>query len=142
MNFLTLFKSKDLALHLAVAGGLGLSQLFLAQPVLAQTTAAPAQDPMRALLLNLPIFLALFGVIWFAVIRPQKDQQKRQQAFMNTLKKGDEVVTSGGILGTIVGLTDRVVTLEISQGTDIKVLRSQIQALVSEALSVAATTTT
>ena len=95
---------------------------------------APAPDPVKGLLLNLPIFVAFFGLFYFALIRPQKNQQKKQIEFMQSLNRGDEVVTASGIIGTIRGLTDRVVTLEVAPGTEIKVLRTQVQALLKDSL--------
>ncbi|MBS1983640.1 MAG: preprotein translocase subunit YajC, partial [Bdellovibrionales bacterium] len=99
----------------------------------AQTAAAP--DPVKGLLVNLPIFLALFGLFYFGIVRPQKQQQKKQVEFVSSLGKGDEVVTQSGIIGTIRGLTDRVATLEVSPDTEIKVLRSQIQARLKDILN-------
>lgn len=88
--------------------------------------AAPA-SPTQALLVNLPFLLALFALFYFALIRPQRQQQKQHQEFVTTLTRGDEVVTAAGLIGKITGLTDKVATLEVSPGTEIKVLRSQIQ---------------
>ena len=54
---------------------------------------------------------------------------------MNQLKRGDEVVTAAGIIGTIQGINDRVVSLEVSPGTEIKVIKSQVQGLLRNALA-------
>jgi len=96
--------------------------------------AAPAPDPSKGLLLNLPIFIALFALFYFGIIRPQKQQQKKQAEFLTKLERGMDVITSGGIIGKIVGLTDRVVTMEVSQGVEIKVMRAQVQAQLRDAL--------
>jgi len=93
----------------------------------AQEAAAPAASPTEGLLVNLPFLLALFALFYFALIRPQKQQQKQHQEFVTSLGKGDEIVTASGIIGKITGLTDKVATLEIAPGTEIKVLRAQIQ---------------
>jgi preprotein translocase subunit YajC len=60
------------------------------------------------------------------LIRPQQKQAKQQQQFLNDLKNGYKVVTKGGIHGTITGLTDSVVTLEIADKIRVKVSRSAI----------------
>jgi preprotein translocase subunit YajC len=73
-------------------------------------------------------FLVIFSVFYFLVIRPQGKKQKEHQGFLTTLKRGDEVVTASGILGTIDGLTDLYVTLEVASNVKIKVLRTQIAA--------------
>jgi len=107
----------------------------------AATAPAPgstaAADPMKSILLNLPIILALFGLFYFGLIRPQRAQAKKHADFVSSLGKGEEVVTASGIIGNIRGLTDRVVTLEVSPGTEIKVLRSQIQSKLSEVITAA-----
>ena len=73
----------------------------------------------------IPLIL-IFGVFYFIVIRPQQKQAKLQQQFLDDLKTGNKVITKGGIHGTITGLTDSVVTLEIADKVRIKVSRSSI----------------
>ncbi len=72
-----------------------------------------------------PLIL-IFGVFYFMLIRPQQKQAKLQKQFLDDLKNGNKVVTKGGIHGTITGLTDTVVTLEIADKVRIKVERSSI----------------
>ena len=105
-----------------------LTPFIASTAALAQTApAAAAASPMEGLLVNLPFLLALFALFYFALIRPQKQQQKQQVEFAAALGKGDEIVTASGIIGKITGLTDKVATLEVAPGTEIKVLRAQIQ---------------
>jgi len=73
----------------------------------------------------LPLIL-IFGVFYFLLIRPQQKKAKEQQVFLSNLKKGDNVVTTGGIYGTITGLTDTIVTLEIADNIRVKVSRQHI----------------
>ena len=73
----------------------------------------------------IPLIL-IFGVFYFMLIRPQQKQAKLQQQFLDNLKTGNKVITKGGIHGTITGLTDSVVTLEIADKVRIKVSRSAI----------------
>jgi preprotein translocase subunit YajC len=93
------------------------------------TTGAPKQP--GALEMMLP-FVFVFAIFYFLVIRPQVKRQKTHQKFITELKKGDEVITTSGILGTIEGLTDRFVTLEVSDGVSIKVLRSQVASTLAQ----------
>jgi preprotein translocase subunit YajC len=72
-----------------------------------------------------PIFL-IFAVFYFLMIRPQQKKQREQEDWLKTLKKGDDVVTTGGIIGRISGVTDNTVTLEVQEKVRIKVLRSHI----------------
>lgn len=73
----------------------------------------------------IPLIL-IFAVFYFMLIRPQQKQAKLQQKFLDELKNGNKVVTKGGIHGTITGLTDTVVTMEIAEKVRIKVSRSAI----------------
>ena len=71
-------------------------------------------------------FIVMIGVFYFLIIRPQAKRQRESQSFLSQLKRGDEVVTTSGILGRIEGLTERFVTLEIADGVRVKILRSHI----------------
>lgn len=73
----------------------------------------------------LPLIL-IFIVFYFLLIRPQQKKAKEHQEFIANLKKGDEVLTSGGLQGKITGLTDRVATLEIAENVRVKIARSYI----------------
>jgi len=73
----------------------------------------------------LPLIL-IFGVFYFLLIRPQQKKAKEHQQLLANLKKGDLVVTSGGIQGKITGLTDKVVTLEVAENVRVKVSRPYI----------------
>jgi preprotein translocase subunit YajC len=73
----------------------------------------------------LPILL-IFGVFYFLVIRPQSKKAKEHQAMLTQLKKGDDVVTQGGIIGRISGIKDDEVTLQVQEGVRLRVLRSAI----------------
>ncbi len=71
-------------------------------------------------------FIFIFVIFYFLIIRPQAKRQKDHQKFVSELKRGESVVTTSGILGTIEGITDTYVTLEIAEDVRIKILRSQI----------------
>jgi preprotein translocase subunit YajC len=73
----------------------------------------------------IPLIL-IFVIFYFLLIRPQQKKAKQQQAYLSNLKKGDGVVTSGGLHGEITGLTDTVVTLEIADNLRVKVSRQHI----------------
>ena len=76
------------------------------------------------------IMLALiFVVMWFFMIRPQKKQQKELQNFRDSLKKGDKVVTIGGIYGTVTEIKEASVLIEVDNGVKIRVSK---QALVKD----------
>lgn len=96
-------------------------------------TAAPA----GGIASFVPLIL-IFVIFYFLLIRPQQKKAKEHQAYLSSLKKGDEVVTGGGIHGRITGLTDAVVTLEIADGVRIKVNRASIAGSAAEAKKQAA----
>lgn len=102
----------------------------LIMPIAYAQTAAAAGTPN--MLVQLFPFLAMFMIFYFLIIRPQIKNQKVKQQFLSQLKRGDEVLTTGGIFGTIEGLTDKFVTLEISDGVKIKILRDRVMAPVKE----------
>ena len=90
------------------------------------TPAGP--DPIA----NIVLFGMILLVFYFLLIRPQRQQMKSQQDFLGNLKKGEEVITSGGIHGKITGITDLVVTLEIADDLRIKVSRTSIHSYLAD----------
>ena len=72
-----------------------------------------------------PLIL-IFVIFYFLLIRPQQKKAREHQQFLANLKKGDVVVTSGGLHGTVTGLTDKVVTLEIADNVRVKVSRGYV----------------
>lgn len=91
-----------------------------------------AQAGQQSLLMSLFPFLLIFIIFYFLLIRPQKRRLEQEQSMISALSKGDEIYTKSGILGTIVGLTDKVITLQVADGVKFKVLRSQVGGLSSK----------
>ncbi|MGL1932389.1 MAG: preprotein translocase subunit YajC [Desulfotalea sp.] len=79
----------------------------------------------------IPLIL-IFVVFYFLLIRPQQKQAKQQQIFLNELKKGQKVVTKGGIYGEIIDIKDNILSLEIARETIIKVSRDAIAGAVDK----------
>jgi preprotein translocase subunit YajC len=73
--------------------------------------------------------VVIFAIFYFLMIRPQQKQQKKLRAMLGALKKGDEVVTRGGMLAKVFGIVENVVTLEIADGVKVKVTREAIAGL-------------
>ena len=73
------------------------------------------------------MFLLLFVIMWLFMIRPQRKQQKELEAFRAGLKKGDKVITNGGIYGTIADIEDRTVLLKVDGEVKIRVDKSCVQ---------------
>jgi len=81
-------------------------------------------------LVNLLPLLLIFVVFYFLLIRPQQTRAKEHSQMLANLKRNDDVVTSGGLYGKVVALSERVVTLEIAPKVQVKVDRQQIATLV------------
>ena len=75
------------------------------------------------------MLLLIFVVMWFFMIRPQRKQQKELENFRNSLKKGDKVVTIGGIYGTVCEIKENSVLIEVDNNVKIRVSK---QALVKD----------
>ena len=75
------------------------------------------------------MMVALLGIMYFMMIRPQQKKTKEHQSMVAKLASGDEVVTSGGILGRVIDVGDSFVTLEIADSVRIKVQRGQVSSL-------------
>jgi preprotein translocase subunit YajC len=95
----------------------------------AQAAAAPGQPGM---LDQLWLFAAIFAIFYFLMIRPQSKRHKEHQNFLANMKRGDSVVTASGIYGKVEGITEKFVTLEVSDGVNIRILKSQIATTVNE----------
>lgn len=92
----------------------------------AQAAAAP---PGGDFLTTLPMIVMIFALFYFIVIRPQSKRGKEQKLMIEALQKGDEVVTSGGVLGRVVKISGTYIVLEIAANTEINVLKTSIQTL-------------
>ncbi len=94
----------------------------------AQQGGQATGGPLAALL---PLIFMIL-IFYFLIIRPQQKRQKEHRNMLANLKKGDRVLTQGGIYGTITGITDNVVTLEIADNVRVKVQKAFIAGLVSQ----------
>ncbi len=87
-----------------------------------QTAGQSQSNPLFSLL---PLIL-IFVVFYFLLILPQQKKQKQHQQLLNSLKKGDRVITSSGIYGTIANLKENIVSLVIADGVKVDIERSHI----------------
>ena len=78
-------------------------------------------------------FVAIIAIFYFLIIRPQNKKQKETQRMLSTLKKGDKVVTIGGIHGTIQSVREQSVVLKVDENTKIEFNRSAISGIVTAA---------
>jgi preprotein translocase subunit YajC len=97
---------------------------FLIQNANAQ--ASQATDPFGFLLPMIVIFAAFY----FLLIRPQQKKQKAHTALISALKEGDEILTAGGILGKITGVSDHYVVVKIAENAEIKMQKASVSQVV------------
>jgi preprotein translocase subunit YajC len=87
--------------------------------------AGSAADAPPGWIQFLPI-IGMVAIFWFLIIRPQMRQQKAHRAKVAGVKRGDQVVTAGGLLGKVVKVDDEYVELEIAQGVRVKAVKSTL----------------
>lgn len=103
----------------------------------AQTVAKGAGASEQVMFTTVIPLVFLFGIFYFLLIRPQSKKAAELQKMLAALKRNDEVVTTGGLIGRVVELSDRVVTLEIAPNVRVRVERAQIGGLSSYSKSAA-----
>ena len=98
------------------------------QPMLMMMQAAPAGQSggVAGILFGIIPWLGIFAIFYLLMIRPQQQRVKQHQAAINAVKKGDEVVTGGGIRGRVTKVSDDEAEVEIAQGVKIRVIKSTI----------------
>ena len=109
-------------------------ELLLAQaaPEGGQPAACGAAGPQFL------IMLLMFVVIYFIMIRPQQKRMREHTSMLGSLKKGDVVITRGGLVGRVAGVQDKFVTIEIQEKVRVRVLKSAIEQKHDEAAEAAA----
>jgi preprotein translocase subunit YajC len=92
----------------------------------------PAEGAVNPLV-SFPIipYILIFLVFWFLVIKPQKDKQKEQAGMLKNVKKNDEVVTAGGIHGTVVLVKDKTVVVRVDDNVKIEFDKESITKIIS-----------
>ncbi len=100
---------------------------FLAYAMGTGGTGSP-EGQSGGLISFVPLIL-MFAIFYFLLIRPQQKKAKQHKELLGALKKGDKVVSSGGLHGTVTGLADDVVTMEIAPKVRVKVSRGSISAV-------------
>jgi len=105
-----------------------INQLFAA---FGPTGGAPAQGSGGSPTSLIFMIIAIFAVMYFLMIRPQQKQKKQHQSMINTIAKGDKVVTIGGMHGTVAGIKDSSVIIKIADNVKVEINRSAINQVLS-----------
>jgi preprotein translocase subunit YajC len=98
---------------------------FFISPAAAQAGAAAAPSPFPSIVM----MIALFGIMYFLMIRPQMKRAKEHKDLISKLATGDEVITSSGIAGRVRELGENFITVEIADGVRVKMQRAAITAV-------------
>ena len=120
-------------MSLETIAGQVLSAVFAAAEAPAPATgqtAAPASDPFSILWFMAPMLL----VMWFFMLRPNQKREKERQAMLAGISKGDKVIMASGIIGNVVGVTDKTVVLRVSEEPPVKMefLRGSVSRVVKD----------
>lgn len=78
------------------------------------------------------MFALIIGIFYFLILRPQQKRQKERQKLLEALKKGDKVLTSGGMHGTISGMDEKTVLIQVADGVKLKFDRSAVTSIIRE----------
>ncbi|MEJ0061219.1 MAG: preprotein translocase subunit YajC [Terricaulis sp.] len=95
-------------------------------PAYAQAAGAAGADPMAQLLPQFLMIGMIVLVFYFLMIRPQQQRMKAHQAMIGAVKRGDVIVTSGGLIGKVKSVADDEVRVELSPNVEVRVVRSAI----------------
>ena len=95
--------------------------------------SSPAGGGNGGIMSVLPLMIGMFAIMYFLIIRPQQKQRKDRETLLSAVKKGDRVVTSSGLFGTVVGLSEHTVTLKVAEQVKMEFERSVIGRIVPAA---------
>lgn len=97
------------------------------------TAQSGAQGPAGCAESGVFLPVVMIAILYFVWILPTQRERKKHQAVLDTLKRGDEVLTNAGLFGTITDITDKVFTIEIAKNVKVRVLKSSVARKIDEA---------
>ncbi len=96
---------------------------------------APQGNGGGGLASTLIMFGLIFVIFYFMILRPQQKRQKERKILLESVKKGDKIVTAGGVHAKVVGVEDKTLLIEIAENVKIKIDRTSIGSVVKEAIT-------
>ena len=96
------------------------------------SAASGSPNPNMTFILQIAQFLPIIAIFYLLLIRPQQQQAKKLKLMLAALKKGDRVVTSGGLMGTVVGLDEQKAVLRVADDVKMEFLKSAIVSVLTE----------
>jgi len=100
--------------------------VFISSAFAQTAPVAAAGGDMQSTLMNMLPILVMFGVLYLVMIRPQMKKQKEHKTMIESIVKGDEVVTAGGFLGRVSKLGDAFISVELATGVEVQMQRSAV----------------
>lgn len=100
--------------------------MFISSAFAQTAPAAAAGGDMQSTLMNMLPILVMFGVLYLVMIRPQMKKQKEHKTMIESIVKGDEVVTAGGFLGRVSKLGEAFISVELATGVEVQMQRSAV----------------
>jgi len=89
-------------------------------------------SPTDSLISTLIMFALIIGIFYFMILRPQQKRQKERQKMLESVKKGDKVVTAGGLHGTVAGIDEKTLLLQVADNVKMKFDRSAVNTVIRE----------
>ena len=89
-------------------------------------------SPESGLFSTLIMFALIIGIFYFLILRPQQKRQKERQKLLDAVKKGDKVITAGGLHGTVAGLDEKTLLIQVADNVKMKFDRSAVATIVRE----------
>jgi preprotein translocase subunit YajC len=81
---------------------------------------------------TLLMFALIIGIFYFMILRPQQRRQKEREKMLNAVKKGDKIISSGGIHGTVIGVEEKTVLVQVADNVKLKIDRTAVASIVRE----------
>ena len=107
--------------------------MFISPAYAQAATGAAAPDGMSAFLVNMMPLLLIFVVFWFLIFRPQQQRAKQHRAKLDAVKRGDQVVTGGGLIGKVIKVDGDQIEVEIAPNVRVKAVKATLTDVVSPA---------
>ncbi len=103
--------------------------MFISDALAQTTDAAASQGSVTGMFIQLALIFLIFYIL---LIRPQQKKIKQQEAMLAAIKKGDEIITNGGVYGKVVEAEPFDLTIEIAEGVRVKMVRSMVREVITD----------
>jgi preprotein translocase subunit YajC len=92
---------------------------------------SPGGEGGGSIAVQLLFFAAIFAIFYFLLIRPQQKQRREREAMLGSVKRGDRVVTTGGVHGTVVGMNEHTIVLKVADQVKLEIDRTAVARIVA-----------